>query len=133
MLGDQLQFNKTSTMKSPIINGDRNHLQQVMENIIGNAIKQTSPNLREIIITLKALAKTIQIEVRDNGAGIAKENLKKIFKQFISINTDYSVTGTGLGLFISRRIVEAHGGSINAQSEGVGKGSTFVIDLPRFI
>ncbi len=133
MLEDQLQFNNTSTMNPLLINGDRNRLQQVLENIVGNAIKQTSPDNNEIIITLKDFTKTIQIEIRDNGAGIAKENIERIFEQFISIHTDYSVTGTGLGLFISRRILEAHGGSIIAQSKGVGKGSTFIIDLPRII
>lgn len=131
ILGDQIQFNYISTENPKIINGDRNRLQQVMENIIGNAIKQTSPNHREIIVTLKDLPKTIQIEVSDNGAGIAEENLEKIFEQFISINTDYSVTGTGLGLFISRRIIEAHGGSIIAQSEGVSHGTTFLITLQK--
>jgi PAS domain S-box-containing protein len=131
ILGEQITYNGCQKDTSVIINGDKDRLQQVLENVIGNAIKQTHPRQRNIIVNLKVLTSDIQILIIDNGAGIASENLERIFKQFISINTDYSVTGMGLGLFISRRILEAHKGTIVAQSGGIGKGSTFIITLPR--
>ncbi|MFX1518120.1 MAG: sensor histidine kinase, partial [Promethearchaeota archaeon] len=66
-----------------------------------------------------------------NGAGIASEHLETIFEQFITIPTDYTATGTGIGLYLSREIIKAHDGTITAQSKGKGKGSTFTIELPR--
>jgi signal transduction histidine kinase len=130
-LGDQIVYNGCQKDTLLIINGDKDRLLQVLENIIGNAIKQTHPRLRAIFLNLEVFSSEIQIRVSDNGAGIAPENLEKIFEQFTSINTEYSVTGTGLGLFISRIILEAHKGSIVALSEGIGKGSSFIITLPR--
>ncbi len=130
-LREQIVYNGCQQDTLLIINGDKDRLLQVLENVIGNAIKQTHPRRRAILINLKVLSSDIQIIVSDNGAGIASENLEKIFEQFTSINTEYSVTGTGLGLFISRRILEAHKGSIVARSEGIGKGSSFTITLPR--
>jgi two-component system sensor histidine kinase ResE len=73
-----------------------------------------------------------QIEVRDYGPGVAKEDLEMIFKRFYQISAAdqrKAVNGLGLGLFIARGIIEQHGGSIIVRSE-VGKGSTFVIRLP---
>ncbi|MHA2203094.1 MAG: PAS domain-containing sensor histidine kinase [Candidatus Hodarchaeales archaeon] len=130
-LGDQIVYNGCQKDALLIINGDKDRLLQVLENIIGNAIKQTHPRFRAIFVNLEVFSSEIQIIISDNGAGIAPENLEKIFEQFTSINTEYSVTGTGLGLFISRRILEAHNGSIVALSEGTGKGSSFIITLPR--
>ena len=73
----------------------------------------------------------IQIEITDNGAGIAPENLELIFEQFVSIGTEFSVAGTGVGLYLSKMIMFSHGGSIQAQSDGLGHGSTFTIEIPR--
>jgi PAS domain S-box-containing protein len=110
--------------------GDPDRLQQVIDNIMENAIKQTSKEHREIFISLVIFPDQIVIRITDNGIGIAPENLETIFEQFRSIPTDYIATGTGIGLFLSRRIIEDHGGKITAQSDGKGQGATFTIELP---
>ncbi len=84
-----------------------------------------------IKVNLEILANSILIKIIDNGAGIDQKNLKLIFEQFVSIETKYSVTGTGIGLYVSQKIIEAHKGTIIAQSEGLGQGSTFTIELSR--
>ena len=71
------------------------------------------------------------MKVKDNGAGIAAENLEQIFDQFVSFGTDYSAIGTGVGLYLSKLIMQAHNGKIFAQSKGLGYGSEFTIELPR--
>ena len=65
------------------------------------------------------------------GAGIAPKNLEIIFDQFVTIPTEYSTTGTGIGLYLCRKIIEAHGGKITAQSKGRGQGATFIVELPQ--
>jgi len=65
----------------------------------------------------------------DNGARIIADNLEQIFSQFVSIETEYASSGTGIGLYLSRKIIEAHGGTITAQSEGLGHGTTYIVEL----
>lgn len=72
----------------------------------------------------------VRIEINDNGAGIHPEDLERIFEPFISLETEYSVKGTGIGLHLCQIIVENHNGTIKAQSDGINQGSTFTIDLP---
>jgi PAS domain S-box-containing protein len=130
MLGEKIRFN-TSSISSPlIIKGDRDRLLQVIENILNNAIKHTHPDNRIINVNLDFNSTNIQIEIRDNGAGIAPENLKRIFDQFVSIETEFSATGTGIGLYLSQKIIEAHEGQITAKSDGLGQGSSFLVTLP---
>ena len=106
-------------------------MQQVFDNILGNAIKQTDKTKRRISFALKVYPNRIIVRITDNGAGIDPKNLESIFEQFVSIPTEFSATGTGMGLYISRKIIEFHNGIISAQSKGHGKGTTFVIELPR--
>ncbi|MHA2246734.1 MAG: sensor histidine kinase [Candidatus Hodarchaeales archaeon] len=65
----------------------------------------------------------------DNGSGIEKKNLKLIFNQFVSFPTKYNTAGTGIGLYMSQKIIEAHGGTIIAKSDGIGKGTVFVVEI----
>lgn len=130
LLGGQFKFQGCLVDPSTSIEGDPNRLQQVLDNIIGNAIKQTDKNHRKIMVTSKIYPTNIKIEVSDNGAGIASKDLEIIFEQFVSIPTEYSATGTGIGLYLCRKILTAHGGTIKAQSKGPGYGATFVIELP---
>ena len=131
LLGDQIQVKGMKTELDLMIEGDEERLIQVLENILNNAIDHTSSKYRLIEIGFEIFPKFIQIEVTDNGAGIAPENLERIFEQFVSIGTEFSVAGTGVGLYLSKMIIFSHGGAIKAQSEGLGKGSTFTIILPR--
>ncbi|MFX0125275.1 MAG: PAS domain S-box protein, partial [Candidatus Hodarchaeota archaeon] len=131
MLEHQFSFRGCPEEEAIIIQADPDRLQQVMENIISNAIKHTPKDMREIIVTMGSFPSNIQIRVSDNGAGIASEHLETIFEQFITIPTDYTAMGTGIGLYLAREIIKSHDGTITAQSEGKGLGSTFIIELPR--
>ena len=90
-------------------------------------------DLRQITITTEIRSAVISICVTDNGAGIAIEDLGRIFEQFTSIQTVHSSGGSGLGLYISNEIVEAHGGTLTVISAGKGYGSSFFINLPRIV
>lgn len=82
-------------------------------------------------MNVEASSNEIQVTITDNGAGIRPENLDRIFNQFFSIETEYSATGTGIGLFISHKTINAHGGVITAHSDGIGHGAKFNISIPR--
>lgn len=131
-LGEQFEFQDNPEALQVVIDGDKNRLQQVLDNVITNAIKNTDKEHRRIIFTSKIHPEKIIINVIDNGAGINSSDLTKIFDQFVSIPTEYSTSGTGIGLYLCSKIMAAHGGTIKAQSEGLGHGATFSINLPRF-
>jgi len=110
--------------------GDENRLQQIMFNLIGNAIKFTDSG--SVIITAKDIDEKIEISVRDTGIGIPKEKQKDIFKSFeqVDASTTREYGGTGLGLSVCKQLVELHGGEIKLESE-LGKGSVFMFSLPK--
>ncbi len=114
------------------IDGDAARIQQVFWNLIRNAVKFTSLDGRVIIRTENSDANTFRIEVIDTGIGIAPETLPKIFNAFEQGDTDINRAfgGLGLGLAISRALAELHGGTLRAESAGVGKGATFIFELP---
>lgn len=113
------------------ISGDPNRLQQVVWNLLTNAIKFT-PKEGKIDVILNKANSHLDLTVRDNGIGIAKESLPIIFERFrqVDSSTTRSYGGLGIGLSIVKQLVELHGGSVTAESEGEGKGATFVITLP---
>jgi PAS domain S-box-containing protein len=131
MLGDQIKLDNQIIEDKLEINCDPQRIQQVIENIIQNAVKHTSKNDRQIIIKISSENKYVKITITDNGAGILSENLEKIFNQFVSIPSKFSVTGSGIGLYISKKIINAHEGKLIAISNGEGLGSSFIIKLPR--
>ncbi|MBU0630556.1 MAG: PAS domain-containing protein [Candidatus Margulisbacteria bacterium] len=110
---------------------DRSRLYRLCSNIIGNAIKY-SPRGGKIMVIARNTKDGIELRVIDNGIGIEKQYLEKIFDKFFQINNSYARTsgGVGLGLAISKTIVEAHGGSIRAESDGLGWGTAIVVNLP---
>lgn len=110
------------------IQADPTRLAQVFDNLLTNAIKY-APGAR-VMITLSVEGKQAIISVSDNGPGIAPEYQKNLFDRFFRVpSNNVTVRGTGLGLYICRRIVLAHGGEINVES-AIGKGTTFHIRLP---
>ena len=111
-----------------IVNADKHRLNQVISNLISNSIKFTQGECGMISITTKKEQdnKAITIRVKDNGKGIDPEIIPRLFTKFAT----KSETGTGLGLFISKSIVEAHGGRIWAENNKDGKGATFYFTLP---
>ncbi|HEX7317528.1 MAG TPA: ATP-binding protein [Pyrinomonadaceae bacterium] len=117
--------------RSGPINGDADRLQQVVWNLLTNAIKFTDAG-GEIAVTLRSIDTRVEIIVRDTGIGIAPEFLPYIFDRFRQADpgTNRIHGGMGLGLSIVRQLVELHGGTVRAESEGEGKGSTFTVSLP---
>lgn len=118
--------------KNLFIKADKDKVKQVVINLIGNAIKFT-PDSGKIIINLKKVNNAVEIDVKDSGFGIKKEDLPKLFTKFgrlegLSSRTT-KISGTGLGLYISKKIIELCGGKIWVNSE-FGKGSTFSFTLP---
>ncbi|MGK0619078.1 sensor histidine kinase [Meiothermus cerbereus] len=109
--------------------GDPERLHQVIANLVSNAIKANSTQIRLIVLDL---AERVVIRVEDNGEGISKEHLPHLFERFYRVDKarDRERGGSGLGLAIVRSIVEAHGGKVWAESEP-GKGSVFSISLKK--
>jgi signal transduction histidine kinase len=125
-------FIEADSDQSLEIVADRTRLRQVMINLVNNAIKFTEKGQISLRVVKKDDA-NIQITVKDTGIGIPQDKLEVVFQEFTQV--DFSSTrkagGTGLGLPISRRLVEMHGGSIWAESTGInGEGSTFFVVLP---
>jgi PAS domain S-box-containing protein len=113
---------------SHILRVDASRLQQVFWNLLRNACKYTAEHGAVSVRSSNPRADTIRIEISDSGVGIAPEFLEKIFDAFEQV--DRRREGLGLGLAISKAIVEMHGGTIRAHSEGIGKGATFTVELP---
>lgn len=115
-----------------VIDADRNRARQVVENLITNAAKYTPPGGR-IEVHAEDDGELVRLSVRDNGRGIAPELLATLFDMFVQGERTIarSEGGLGIGLTLVRSVVELHGGSVEAQSAGVGQGSTFVVRWPR--
>jgi signal transduction histidine kinase len=109
---------------------DPDRLQQILLNLLTNAIKFTLPG-GEIAVTCERAADRVRIHVRDTGAGIAAENLTSIFAPFVQIDAQSPEAhrGVGLGLAISRDLAHAMNGEVTAESR-VGEGSVFTVELP---
>jgi signal transduction histidine kinase len=114
-----------------IVNGDPHRLQQVVNNLLSNAIKFAPGGL--VKLKMDDLGDTCRITVTDNGKGISADFLPHIFDRYSQSRDVQSGRkgGLGLGLAIVRRIVEMHGGSVRAHSEGDGKGASFTVELPK--
>jgi signal transduction histidine kinase len=116
---------------------DQIRMRQICINLIGNGVKFTENGgiyieLEKLYAVPERGSNLIQVRIRDTGIGIPQDKLEEIFEAFsqVDASTTRKVGGTGLGLPISRRLVEMHGGRLWAESEGIGKGSTFYLDLP---
>jgi signal transduction histidine kinase len=114
--------------------GDADRLQQVIWNLVSNAVKFT-PSEGSVSVRVERRQNAIQIVVRDTGTGIAREHLPFIFERFrqVDSSTTRQYGGLGLGLAIVRHLVELHGGSVTAESRGLGHGSTFTVQLPVLV
>lgn len=113
--------------------GDREELFTAVSNVLDNAVKY-SPIDRSIRVAVQTPdLKRIEIRVDDNGIGIPRGELKRVFKRFYRVLTPGAsqVKGSGLGLFLVRVIARRHGGNARAESEGMGHGTTVTIELPR--
>ena len=109
----------------------RYRLEQVFVNLLGNAVKFT-PQGGRVTVQIAASDTSIDVRVSDTGRGIDPAFLPHVFERFRQADGTIArrAGGLGLGLFIARRLVDAHGGRIRAESEGEGRGSTFIVSLP---
>lgn len=114
-----------------MVSGDPTRLQQVVWNLLTNAIKFT-PKEGKVDVILERVNSHVELTIHDSGIGISSEDLPVIFDRFrqVDSSTTRSYGGLGLGLAIVKQLVELHGGSVHAKSEGEGKGTTFTIHLP---
>ncbi len=117
--------------KVEVVVGDANRLQQVVWNLLSNAVKFT-PKGGRVDVQLECIESYVQIRVSDTGGGIAAEFLPHVFERFRQADSSSTRShgGLGLGLAIVRHLVELHGGTVSAESPGVGQGATFVVSLP---
>lgn len=114
----------------PKISADKAKLREVISNIIDNAIKYTKEGF--VRVSAESDGEIVRIAVEDSGMGISEDSLKTLFAKF-SRGTDSTkayTDGSGLGLYVGKSLIESQGGHIYAESEGVGKGSRFIIEMP---
>jgi two-component system sensor histidine kinase VicK len=107
------------------VEADKSRIAQVLTNLLTNAIRFTKKGKVSVVVT-KDKTNEIVVSIRDTGQGIDPEIIPRLFTKFVT----KSITGTGLGLFISKSIIEAHGGSIWAENNLDGSGATFTFTIP---
>jgi two-component system, OmpR family, sensor histidine kinase SenX3 len=112
--------------------GDLDEVRAAVSNLIDNAVKYSRNYVRVQVEVLESHGKYLALRVKDQGIGIPRSELKRIFKRFyrVSGSATARVNGTGLGLYIVRSVATRHGGRAWAESEGPGQGSIFVLELP---
>jgi CheY-like chemotaxis protein/anti-sigma regulatory factor (Ser/Thr protein kinase) len=126
-----IELEVTADPRAGRVRVDPDRIQQVIWNLINNAVKFTEKGGR-VTLRLKRQDGHIQIQVTDTGRGISPQFLPHVFERFRQedASTTRTLGGLGLGLSISKQLVELHGGAIRAESAGEGKGATFTVELP---
>jgi signal transduction histidine kinase/ActR/RegA family two-component response regulator len=127
----RLRINVDLDTAGSLMRGDGDRLQQVVWNLLTNAVKYTPKN-GVIDVTLRRVSSDIELVVQDSGEGISPHHLPHVFDNFHPVDSSpgRSHGGLGIGLSIARHLVELHGGSIEARSPGVGRGTTITVRLP---
>ncbi|HYP16157.1 MAG TPA: ATP-binding protein [Opitutus sp.] len=126
-----IQITETLAPDTGLYRGDARRLQQLVTHLVQNAVKFTPPSGRIRVALHKADAELV-VEVSDTGIGIAAEHLDHVFERFMQVEhvRVRTESGVGLGLAISKQIAEMHGGTIHAESSGLGQGTTMIVRLP---
>lgn len=123
----------TESLGEICVSGDAGELRTVFGNLLDNAVKYSDKEI-DVSVSAKIRQKSIvEIRVKDKGAGISPEELKRVFKRFYRVpnNSTQIAKGTGLGLYIVQSVIKKHGGKVFAKSQGEGTGSTFIVRLPK--
>ncbi len=128
----QVTLLKTDLPNSLFVRADRNYLEQILVNLLDNAIKYNRKGGKILISAILNSQNEVEVAIRDNGIGIPQEDLHRIFERFYRVDKGRSkeLGGTGLGLSIVKHLVQAQGGRVWAESQ-LGKGSTFYFTLPH--
>lgn len=115
-----------------IVEGDRIRLVQVIANLLSNAARYT-PLSGRIVIGITSNSSMLQVSIIDNGIDLDPETIADLFDYYVQAqrSADGKNGGLGLGLALVRSLIELHGGSVHASSDGIGLGSTFCVELPR--
>jgi two-component system sensor histidine kinase SenX3 len=113
------------------VNADAEDLRIAVGNILDNAVKYSNDRIAVGVKIVAPQEGFLSLRVRDEGVGIPPQELKRVFKRFYRVPGRRQVKGTGLGLFIVRSIARAHGGRVSIESEGEGRGTTVILELPR--
>lgn len=116
------------------VTADRDKLKQVVANLIDNSVKYTPSGAVAVTLEYDHAARKIVFKIKDTGIGIDPETLPHLFQKFSRAGNagKVNIKGTGLGLYVAKQIVEAHHGTVRAESAGEGKGSSFIVELEPF-
>ncbi|MDN3588859.1 PAS domain S-box protein [Pedobacter aquatilis] len=128
---DLVQFShkiNLSVVQPIIVNADRDKIGSVISNLLSNAVKY-SPSGTEIDIRCEILADKAVVSITDEGIGIDEEDVDKLFNRYYRVGKHHTISGFGIGLYLSSEIIERHNGKIGVNSE-IGKGSTFYFEIP---
>jgi two-component system sensor histidine kinase SenX3 len=134
LAGESLLYeSRLGTGARPVVIGDQDELKAAIWNLIDNAIKYSSNEVRVHVALEEAEGQKLALRVSDSGVGISPVELKRIFRRFYRIPASVAMRakGSGLGLFIVRSVARKHGGRAFAESRGQGHGSTFTLLLPK--
>lgn len=112
---------------------DAGYLRRAFENLLSNALKYSPEG--DILVTLRSLRRQIEVQIVDRGIGLSAEDREQLFSRFYRSPEAVrrQIEGTGLGLFISRAMIQANGGTLSLESAGPGKGTTAIVVLPRAV
>lgn len=127
----QVNLQVTIEPELPAVQADPERVVQVLLNLLGNALQYT-PSGKKVWLHTRHTEQAIVIDIQDEGIGIESEHLPHLFERFYRVDKSRSRTGggSGIGLTVSKHLIEAHGGHISVSSPGLGKGSTFSVKLP---
>jgi signal transduction histidine kinase len=130
---DAVLYNEALGGGNSRVMGDADELGVAVFNLIDNAVKYSKPEVKVIVELVALNERKLAVRVTDNGIGIPRAQLRRVFKRFYRVPSRAArrVKGTGLGLFIVQSVARRHGGSVYAESAGAGKGSSFSMQLPR--
>jgi signal transduction histidine kinase len=130
---DALVYDQLVTPRRPVVIGDPDELKAAIWNLIDNAVKYSSGEVKVRVELLEIEGDRFAVRVTDSGVGISPTELKRIFRRFYRIPASVAMRakGSGLGLFIVRSVAKKHGGRAFAESRGQGHGSTFTLLLPK--
>jgi signal transduction histidine kinase len=130
---DALVYEERVSAGAPVVMGDPEELKAAVWNLLDNAVKYSAAEVSITVALEEVEGQRLAVRVRDRGAGISPDELKRIFRRFYRIPAAVATRtkGSGLGLFIVRSVAKKHGGRAFAESLGAGQGSTFTLMLPK--